>query len=131
MLERRPLRICVICLHKTRSLQDNREGEKEEKGDRPGVGELKQVGEFSQIGLQKAGWRRNRCRIHTRTCVHALTHARLEKQVLVSCKTLINCWHQIQIAKNYDKIISKGNNQFHNCVLFIFLKNNSNNINIL
>lgn len=28
MVERRPLRICVICLHKTRSLQDNREGKK-------------------------------------------------------------------------------------------------------
>lgn len=54
MLERRPLRICVICLHKTRSLQDNREGKKEERGDRRlGVGELKQVGEFRRSGYRR------------------------------------------------------------------------------
>lgn len=36
MLEQQPLRICVICLHKARSLQDNRERreKKEERGNR-------------------------------------------------------------------------------------------------
>lgn len=31
MPEQQPLRICVICLHKARSLQDNREREKKRK----------------------------------------------------------------------------------------------------
>ncbi len=35
MPEQQPLRICVICIHKARSLQDNREREKkEERGNR-------------------------------------------------------------------------------------------------
>ncbi len=44
MPEQQPLRICVICIHKARSLQDNREREKRGKrqqavaGGRAGTG---------------------------------------------------------------------------------------------
>lgn len=91
MLERRPLRICVICLHKTRSLQDNREGEKEERGDRRlGVGELKQVGEFRRSGYRRRDGEGTA--VGFTEHMHAHTHS-WTKQVLVSCKTLINCCH--------------------------------------
>lgn len=48
MPEQQPLGICVICLHKAKSLQDNRErGKKRGKMQQAVVsGELKQVGVF-------------------------------------------------------------------------------------
>lgn len=48
MPEQQPLRICVICLHKARSLQDNRERGKKRGKRQQAVagGELEQVGGF-------------------------------------------------------------------------------------
>lgn len=81
MPEQQPLRICVICLHKARSLQDNREREKKvDRGNRQLLVESWNRWEI----FYSSGYSSSRL-----DGEGPLGNAHGE-QVLVSCTTLIN-----------------------------------------